>query len=73
LLVGSLYTILWGKSKESKTDDVADDNEKDEHKKSSELPGRATTYYGRGDLAVGRVVCPPGAGAAGQSSSVLER
>jgi len=33
LLVGSLYTILWGKSKESKTDDVVDDTEKDEHKK----------------------------------------
>ncbi|XP_066325107.1 WAT1-related protein At5g64700-like [Miscanthus floridulus] len=35
LLVGSLYTILWGKSKESKADDVADDTEKDEHNKKS--------------------------------------
>ena len=35
MLVGSLYTILWGKSKESKADDVADDTEKDEHNKKS--------------------------------------
>ncbi|CAD6213716.1 unnamed protein product [Miscanthus lutarioriparius] len=35
LLVGSLYTILWGKSKESKAEDVADDTEKDEHNKKS--------------------------------------
>ncbi|CAL4934833.1 unnamed protein product [Urochloa decumbens] len=36
LLVGSLYTMLWGKSKESKGDDVTDDTEKDGPKKSAE-------------------------------------
>jgi hypothetical protein len=36
LLVGSLYTMLWGKSKEVKTDNVTHDTEKAEHKKSAE-------------------------------------
>ncbi|CAD6213713.1 unnamed protein product [Miscanthus lutarioriparius] len=36
LLVGSLYTMLWGKSKEVKTDNVTQDTEKAEHKKSAE-------------------------------------
>jgi hypothetical protein len=36
LLVASLYTMLWGKSKEVKTDDVTHDTEKAEHKKSAE-------------------------------------
>ncbi|CAN6287465.1 unnamed protein product [Urochloa humidicola] len=36
LLIGSLYTMLWGKSKESKADDGTDDTEKDGPKKSAE-------------------------------------
>ena len=36
MLVGSLYTMLWGKSKEVKTDNVTHDTEKAEHKKSAE-------------------------------------
>jgi len=36
LLVGSLYTMLWGKIKESKTCDVRDDTEKDGREKSAE-------------------------------------
>ena len=36
LLVGSLYTMLWGKIKESKTCDVRDDAEKDGREKSAE-------------------------------------
>ena len=38
MLVGSLYTMLWGKSKEVKTDNVTHDHdtEKAEHKKSAE-------------------------------------
>ncbi|KAF8721880.1 hypothetical protein HU200_022824 [Digitaria exilis] len=36
LLVASLYTMLWGKIKESKTDDGTDDIEKYGHKKSAE-------------------------------------
>lgn len=37
LLVGSLYTMLWGKSKEVKVDsNVTHDTEKAEHKKSAE-------------------------------------
>ncbi|XP_021312378.1 WAT1-related protein At5g64700 isoform X2 [Sorghum bicolor] len=36
LLVGSLYTMLWGKSKEVKTDNITHDTEKAEHKNSAE-------------------------------------
>ncbi|KXG37973.1 hypothetical protein SORBI_3001G160700 [Sorghum bicolor] len=36
LLVGSLYTMLWGKNKEVKTDNITHDTEKAEHKKSAE-------------------------------------
>nr|CAB3498625.1 unnamed protein product [Digitaria exilis] len=36
LLVASLYTMLWGQIKESKTDDGTDDIEKYGHKKSAE-------------------------------------
>ncbi|CAN6282181.1 unnamed protein product [Urochloa humidicola] len=36
LLVGSLYTMLWGKINESKTDGGTDDIEKDGHKKAAD-------------------------------------
>ena len=36
LLIGSLYTMLWGKIKESKTCDGTEDAEKDGHRKPAE-------------------------------------
>jgi hypothetical protein len=38
LLVGSLYSMLWGKIKKSTTDGGADDIEKGGHAKSAEFP-----------------------------------
>jgi hypothetical protein len=41
LLVASLYTMLWGKSKEDKTDDATDDIEKcgEDNKSAESCPG----------------------------------